>query len=209
MRRANVDTIEEESEEMWVEDFMGAFSCFPDADGPGYTVLLMKPTNAGDLYSLHLPSLREEKVAATSAFEWGGKFSPDGKLIAYVSDTSGTFEIWVKIRGSESLGEQVSSSIGGAEEPVWVSKNNKQVVYFRSGERWFSCEVGLTDGELKLGETETLFSGPYVNIPGISFDVHPDGRVLVLQSVNQADTTTELKVITGLRSKLEAIKTER
>jgi hypothetical protein len=57
---------------------------------------------------------------------------------------------------------------------------------------------------VSLGETFTagrprlVLEGPYINIPGWSYDVSPlDGRLLVVENVEQTKTISEMMVITN------------
>ena len=55
--------------------------------------------------------------ARTDAGEWGGKFSPDGRWIAYVSDESGQSEVYVKRYPPTEEEWQITTDFG--KEPVW------------------------------------------------------------------------------------------
>ena len=54
--------------------------------------------------------------------------------------------------------------------------------------------VVTTEREFKWEEPQELFRGNYLNIPGHSYDVAPDGRFLLLQG-EQPLTITNLNVI--------------
>ena len=88
--------------------------------------------------------------------ERGGKFSPDGKWIAFTSDRSNQDEIWVKAVRGEDAPEQVS--IGGGREPVWSRDGTE--LFYRSGDRMMAVAVahGPT---LEFGTPELLFTGSY------------------------------------------------
>ena len=69
------------------------------------------------------------KVAAllvTPAREWNPAFSPDGRWLAYVSDESGTNEVYV--RSFPGLSGKWLISTGGGNNPVW-SRTRKELVY--------------------------------------------------------------------------------
>jgi hypothetical protein len=51
------------------------------------------------------------------------------------------------------------------------------------------------DGKIQPGAPRILFEGPYLNCPGPSFDIAPDGRLLVLNPLTEQHSTTELSVI--------------
>ncbi len=45
------------------------------------------------------------------------------------------------------------------------------------------------------GTPRQLFEGDYLNVLGTSFDVHLDGRFLMVKSGDTAASTTELRVV--------------
>jgi serine/threonine-protein kinase len=122
--------------------------------------------------------------------EWGAAFSRDGKYIAYVSDESGQYEIYVRPASGEGAKWQISSE--GGEEPLW-SKDGRELFY-RTGPKWMAAEV-TTEPRFKASTPRMLFEGPYLNVPGVSYDVAADGRFLMLEENYKQPTTTQLKVI--------------
>ena len=59
--------------------------------------------------------------------------------------------------------------------------------------------VDVTLGpEFDAGTPRVLFDGPYVNVPGWSYDVSPDGeRFLVIENEDLEKSNSELVVITN------------
>ncbi len=56
------------------------------------------------------------------------------------------------------------------------------------------------------GVPELLFSGPYVNVLGYSYDISPDGQYfLLLRPVNNAQTASRLKVVKNLFEELNRL----
>jgi hypothetical protein len=47
-----------------------------------------------------------------------------------------SYHVWVKSRGTDGTAKQVSIS-EDAEEPVWAEVDGRQLLYYRSGRRWF------------------------------------------------------------------------
>jgi eukaryotic-like serine/threonine-protein kinase len=115
--------------------------------------------------------------------DWGAKFSPDGHWIACTSDASGQYEVYV--RPFPGPGAQWQISTGG-EEPVW-SRDGKEIVY-RNGTNWMAVNV-TTSSEFSATPPRLLFTGPYVNVPGPSYDVGPDGRFVLIEGPPEAPVT--------------------
>jgi len=108
----------------------------------------------------------------------GGQFSPDGRLVAYLSDESGRDEIYVKPFGRP--GDAVQVSAGGGNAPRW-SPDGKEI-FFRQGDVFMAATVGTAGGALAVGDPRKLFEaraaiGRSTFQPGYS--VAADGRFLV------------------------------
>jgi len=125
--------------------------------------------------------------------------SPDGRWMAYYSNETGNWEIYVQpAEGTESRAggaKRVRVSTGGGEEPIW--SHDGRELFYRWGSKIYVVDVTL-GSEISVGTPRVLFDGPYVNLYGWSYDVSPDGeRFLVVENEELGETTTELIVITN------------
>ena len=111
----------------------------------------------------------------TSFSEGAAQFSPDGRLVAYVSDDSGRNEVYVRpFPGAEGMW-QVSGN--GGTQPRW-SKDGKEPFYV---ERDTLMAVAVvTAPSFTSGAVTRLFQD--ANLPGTNpyYDVSADGRRFVL-----------------------------
>jgi serine/threonine protein kinase/Tol biopolymer transport system component len=117
-------------------------------------------------------------------------FSRDGKYVAYTSDESGQYEIYVRPASGEGAKWQISSE--GGEEPLW-SKDGRELFY-RNGPKWMAVDV-TTDPQFKAGSPHMLFEGPYLNVPGVSYDVAADGRFLMLEENFKQPPTLQVQAV--------------
>jgi len=149
------------------------------------------PVTGQDLYVLALKGNQPPQVFLRTRFtEAGPTFSPDGRWIAYGSDESGEYEIYVRPYPGPGAKWQISTE--GGEHVVW-SRDGKEL-FFRNGQKWMSVAVTLTP-EFKAEKPRLLFKGPYVMIGNQSYDVTTDGqRFLVLEPLEQG-TVTYLNVV--------------
>jgi serine/threonine-protein kinase len=126
-------------------------------------------------------------------------FSPDGAWLAYASDESGRWEIYV--RPYPGPGGRVQVSSDGGLEPLW--SGDARELYYRTSSSMMAVPVGQDDGGLAFGRPQTLFDDPYMRPSKISPDVHsydvaPDGsRFLMIQRNDQGAANPELRAVIG------------
>ena len=132
--------------------------------------------------------------------EWGATFSRDSKWIAYTSDESGQYEIYVRPTTGSGSKRQISN--GGGEEVAWSPDGHS--LFYREGLKWMSVDV-QTQPEFHAEAPKFMFEGPYLNVPGVSYDVAPDGRFLMLEENVKQPPTTHLNVVLNWLEELRRI----
>jgi Tol biopolymer transport system component len=137
------------------------------------------PIGAKDILTLSLgdnPKL--EPLLVNEFNERGGKFSPNGRWLAFTSNRSGQDEIWVKAFPGDA--PPVPVSIGGGKEPVW-SRDGRELFY-RNGRRLMRVPVE-TEPSFRAGQPSLLFEGNYTYGYldwSFNYDVAPDGSRFVM-----------------------------
>ena len=116
---------------------------------PGYDIWVLRMSDRKALPFLH-----------TTANECMPEFSPDGRWIAYVSNESGRFEIYVQPYPGPGGKWQISTD--GGPEPVW--NRNGREFFYRSGDKMMAVEI-TTQPSFVAGRPRMLFEGPYVTDP--------------------------------------------
>jgi Tol biopolymer transport system component len=135
---------------------------------------------------------------ATPANEAWPEFSPDGKWMAYASDVSGRFEVYVQPFPGPGPRQQVS--IDGAASPLWSRDGKKLFFATRSANRQMqllAVDVGA-GAPPTFSRPRLLFSGGYGTLGGpTGYDVAPDGRrFLMVENLDPPPTpTTALHVV--------------
>jgi serine/threonine-protein kinase len=122
-------------------------------------------------------------VVVTGAAETEAALSPDGRWLAYVSDRTGTSEIWAMPYPG---GVAVRVSAAGGSEPVWSADGRE--LFYRDDDAMMAVAVGAT-AEFPFGEPTELFRGTFVffGAPALrSYDVARDGRFLMLRNESGA-----------------------
>jgi hypothetical protein len=128
------------------------------------------------------------------------RFSPDGRFVAWNGPVSDVGEggIFVAATAGSNAGARVQVAPDDADEPRWTTDGRK--IRYRRATRWF--EVPAPTSELKpTGNPRLLFEGDYLQA-WASWDMGPDGRLLLLQGVPPL-RLTRLNVITNFRRYLE------
>jgi eukaryotic-like serine/threonine-protein kinase len=126
--------------------------------------------------------------------ERDGQFSPDGKWIAYQSNESGQFEIYVQPFPGPGGKFQVSTN-GGAQ-PRW-NKNGKEIFYVSLDSKMMSAPIKLSpDGQSLEGSTPAVLfpvriaGGPLPGVNKQQYAVSADGqRFLVNLDVGEGTTS--------------------
>jgi Tol biopolymer transport system component len=118
----------------------------------------------------------------TEANELVGQFSPDGRWVAYQSNESGRFEIYV--RPFPGPGGPVPISTAGGVYPRW-SHDGKELYYIAPDAKLMAVPISAAATTLEAGTPTVLFQtrrvGGGSNVVGRShqYDVSPDGRFLI------------------------------
>ena len=125
-------------------------------------------------------------------------FSPDGKWIAYLSNKSNRFELYV--RPFPGPGDEVLVSNGGANDPKW-SKQRSELLYSTLG------ASGGVDAQLMVAPytivnntfvpqkprpwSATRIAPPPFGQFGFYMDLHPDGQRLAVATRPEAPTAAQ------------------
>jgi serine/threonine-protein kinase len=137
-------------------------------------------------------------ILATEAYVQMPRLSPNGKWLAYQSNETGEFEIYV--RPFPGAGGRVQVSAGGGLEPLWGSSGN--ALYYRQGDRLIRASV--TTGEsFGISGRAIVLTGDYLNDPSHpNYDVTPDGRQFLM--LRRAGRDVQTIVVHNFRRELIA-----
>jgi Tol biopolymer transport system component len=162
-------------------------------DGQLLAFAEVHPTTGYDIWVLRMSDRKAQPFLRTPFNESNPRFSPDGRWLAYISDESGRFEIYVQPYPGPGGKWQISTE-GGAE-PMW--NPNGRELFYRSGGKMMAVDIA-TQPSFASGKPRMLFEGQYSPAPGATpnYDVSPDGqRFLMLKPVEQAQAATQIVVV--------------
>jgi serine/threonine-protein kinase len=178
------------------------YPCSWSSDGSLLAYHEISPDERFDVYILRRDQETEEPepFLTTESNELSARFSPNDTWIAYVSDETGRFEIYIKkyIPGSPDAGRKTQVSRDGGWEPVW-SRDGKELFYRDiEGRRLMAVSV-QTEPELRVSEPRFLFEEPNTPPPEIwgsnSYDVAPDGRFVMISETENRENPMKLIVV--------------
>ena len=148
-----------------------------------------------DLFLVDIKGDRKVKpLLSTEHEELNAALSPDGKYMAFESDQSGTFEIYVRPFPDVNSRQWPVSTAGGAEA-VW-SHNGREIFYISPDAKMMAVRV-TTSPSFELGKPEELFDVKpyYFGGLGRNYDVAKDGRFVLVKNGNAASTNTTINVV--------------
>ena len=130
---------------------------------------------------------------------WGPTFSSDGRWVAYSSNETGPYEVWIR---SLPDGEQVQQiSTDGGNMPVWGESGE---LFYRVAGGWMVVRVSDST-QLQWEPPKLAFISDFIDTPGVSYDVSSDGRYLyVVKSAHPPDPT-RLHVVQNWFEELERL----
>jgi serine/threonine-protein kinase len=120
----------------------------------------------------------------TPFVESNPEFSPDGRWLAYQSDESGSNEIFVRPFPGPGGRWQVSTGVGSA--PAW--SRTRREIFYRAVDQGLMVATYTLDGDSFRPEKPRIWAeGLFPSRPNTRpFDLHPDGRRVVLLRTPQA-----------------------
>jgi eukaryotic-like serine/threonine-protein kinase len=156
-----------------------------------------------DLYFVTFPGLKSSLFLKAPSTLRNGQFSPDGKWVAYASNETGKWEIYVTSFPDARGRWQVSSA--GGEQPRWRG-DGKELFYLSLDGKMMATPV-TTGAHFDAGTAVALFQStprqPILVYDLFVYDVSRDGqRFLINTQVKQAESAP-MSVVLNWPAKLD------
>ncbi len=150
-----------------------------------------------DIWILPLSGDAEAFPFIESEFvEVAGMFSPDGRWLAYVSNESGSPEVYVTAFPDQGRKWQIS--ISGGQSPRW-NENGSEILYHASDGTITAVRVEPRDGGLLIGEATPLYNTRLQPFGNYFWALSPDGeRVLAMETGSEHDAPNLSVVVNWL-----------
>ncbi len=163
-------------------------------DGQLLAFVEVNPTTGRDIWVLRMGDRKAQPFLRTPFDESVPRFSPDGRWLAYISNESGRYEIYVQ--PYPGPGGKWPISTEGGTEPAW--NPNGRELFYRSGYKMMAVDVSTRPG-FAAGKPRMLFEGRYEPTPATfpNYDVSPDGqRFLMIKPAEASESApTQINVV--------------
>ena len=154
---------------------------------------------------------KPEWIVRGPADEGRPAISPDGRWIAYQSNLSGRFEVYVQ--PFPVTGDRWQVSTAGGASPIWAP--NGRELFYRNDRAMMSVPVTTAGRSFSYGNPVRLFEGSYVpetseEIGGRSYALAPDGRRFLMMKEQErpggSSGATQIVVILNWVEELKQLK---
>jgi Tol biopolymer transport system component len=158
-------------------------------DGRFLLYLQFDPKTGRDLWVLPLFGERKPFPFINSNFEESqGQFSPDGRWVAYHSNESGRYEVYVQPFPGPGGKWQISA--GGGISPRWC-RDAKELFYIAPDGKLMVAQVQTTGQMLEAGAPVALFQtgivgGGTVTPRNPQYAVSSDGKRFLINTVDES-----------------------
>jgi serine/threonine-protein kinase len=158
-----------------------------------------------DIWEVPVESPTEGRAVVETRFDEGATstLSPDGRWLAYSSNRSGTREIWVQAYPD---GSPTPVTSGGGQQPVWARDGKK--LYYQTTGAIMAVDVEFRGSRITASKPRVAHQGAFLFSAAWTprtYDVHPDGRLLIIQPVEYDDGRDDIIVVQNWFEEIRAL----
>jgi serine/threonine protein kinase len=175
----------------------------------GEMIIFTSQTSLG--LDLWIQLLNGDKKAypflATPANEIEATISPDGHWIAFTSDESGRYELYMTSFPALGVKRQISSD--GADAPQWLN-GGSQLAYINAERKLIFVNVNVKGQEFALGESHIMFGGkPLPSLPhnpnnwDVPVYISSDSKRILLPVPVETNASPSLTLVTNWTAALQ------
>jgi serine/threonine protein kinase/Tol biopolymer transport system component len=182
-------------EELLLKTDLGKFPLDWSADGRFLLYQVTDPKTKPDLWVL--PLFGDQKpfpFVQTEFNERNGRFSPDGRWIAYASDESGAYQIYVQ--SFPTSGGKFPVSTNGGSFPAW-SRDGKELFYVSPDRKMMAVEVKGEGATFEPAVPKVLFDMRVRTFtdPQARFAVTADGQKFLVNNTIGETASAPIAVV--------------
>jgi serine/threonine protein kinase/Tol biopolymer transport system component len=160
----------------------------------GTSILFMRLQNQvpASLWLFSFSDRQAKPLLQSSSFDQGAaSFSPNGRFIAYTSNESGRFEVYVQT--FPLSGQKWLISAGGGFLPTW-RPDGKELFYITESGKVMAAETEPERGFANV-VTRQLFQTNIKLMPGRPYDVTSDGSRFLIITAAEANNPAPMMVV--------------
>ncbi len=164
-------------------------------DGRYIVYMDILPKTKFDLGVLPLFGNRRPQPFAEREFnEKQGRLSPDGRWMAYVSDESGRYEVYVQ--SFPATGGKWQISTGGGEQPNW-RRDGKELFYVGKGQKLIVVGIDASSSTFRRSSPRELFQmhSPVDMWTRNQYAVTPDGQRFLVNTLVETSASSPITVV--------------
>jgi eukaryotic-like serine/threonine-protein kinase len=191
----NEELLLKTNERKWLADW--------SKDGRFIIYIKLSQKTKTDLWVLPMTGDRKPIPFLQSPFnEDHPRFSPDGHFVAYTSDESGKFEVYVQTFPT-SGGKWLVSANGGAQ-PRW-RRDGKELFYIAPDMKLMAVDVKADGSTFTVGVPEVLFQTHVISYPNPRnvYDVSGDGQRFLIITPPEETPSTPVTVVANWTADLK------
>ena len=163
-------------------------------DGKHHAFYEINEGTVRDIGVLSLQDSSKSLFVSTEANETSPVFSPVGNWIAYTSNETGGYEVYVQPYPVTGAKYQISN--GGGSEPVWAPDGNE--LFYRNGDKMMVVTIE-TNPVFKGGTPRKLFEGYLGTRDNDEFraryDIHPDSDRFLMIKQEEGKRINHINVV--------------
>jgi dipeptidyl aminopeptidase/acylaminoacyl peptidase len=133
-------------------------------------------------------------IASTPANEILGRFSPDGKWLAMISDASGRAELYLHSYPGAGGKWQISTS--GAAAYDWLP-DGSGVVYQTPERSLLRVPITVTPSGPRIEAAQELFGGRFAELRADIWSLAPDGKRLLVAVPLESESAPALNLVSN------------
>ncbi|OFV91843.1 MAG: hypothetical protein A3H95_02685 [Acidobacteria bacterium RIFCSPLOWO2_02_FULL_64_15] len=155
--------------------------------------------NQGDIWMRAWSDGKTTPLLQTEYAEFPGRFSPDGRWIAYRSNESGRSEVYVV--SFPALDRKVRISTAGGNLPRW-RRNGQEIFYLAPDNKLMAVAVTPQASDFSVGAAQALFEARPRGGQRYSYDVSPDGRRFLIATLAERPPIAPLTIVVNWPAEL-------
>jgi eukaryotic-like serine/threonine-protein kinase len=155
------------------------------------------PQTGSDIWALPLVGKPEPyPVVRTSADEHYGTLAPDGRWLAYISNESGAYEVYVESFPATGLKRQVSTQ--GGFEPQW-RRDGTELFYMAPNQTLMAVAVKSNPTTLEVSPPKALFATriKWMEIQAVAhhYAAAPDGQRFLISGATDDARSVPVTIV--------------